>query len=231
MSVISNIIFGGEKHYITSKFGKRTIINTAAGQSASFHNGTDYGTNNKKLKQYAIEDGVIMSCGIAKDGAKYVWVKYPRIGKRFLHYHLDSIAVKAGQKVERGTLLGKTGETGRATGIHLHLGVKDLSEDVWEDPEKLKYVEPEKSTKKDREFFGEKGYFSKGDKGKNIGRIAEFMYKAFPAYTSKKARGDYYGNHLISAVTEFQKRSGYLVADGCFGPKTLNELKKYGFKY
>ena len=126
MSVISNIIFGGAEHYITSPYGKRSVINTAAGQTASFHRGTDYGTNGKKLPQYAIEDGTVLSCGTASDGAKYVWVKYPRIGKKFLHYHLDSIAVKSGQAVKKGTLLGKTGKTGKATGVHLHLGIKDL---------------------------------------------------------------------------------------------------------
>lgn len=229
MSVISNIIFGGEPHYITSKYGKRNIIVTSAGESSSFHYGTDYGTNNKKLTQYAIEDGIILSCGTAKDGAKYIWVKYPRIGKKFLHYHLDSIAVKPNQKVKKGTVLGKTGKTGKATGIHLHLGVKDLETDQYEDPEKLKYVSPENSTKKDKEFFPEKGYFSKGDVHVNIGRISAFMYETFPAYTSKKALGNTYGKNIISAVTEFQKRSG-LSADGYFGPKTLNELKKYGFK-
>lgn len=230
MSIISNIIFGGEKHYITSPYGKRNVIDTSAGQTASFHYGTDYGTNGKKLPQYAIEDGVVLSCGTAGDKAKYVWVKYPRIGKKFLHYHLDSIAVRAGQKVTKGTLLGKTGKTGKATGIHLHLGIKDLKTDTYEDPEALTYIAPgAAAVTDDSVFFGAKGYFAKGDVHKNIGRIADFMYKTFPSYTNKKALGTTYGKNLVSAVTEFQKRTG-LVADGMFGPKTLTELKKYGFR-
>lgn len=137
MSKISNLIFAGEKHYVTSAYGKRNVISTSSGTTSSFHSGTDYGTYNKKLPQYAIEDGRILSCGTAADGAKYVWVEYPRIGKKFLHYHLDSIAVKKGQSVKKGTLLGKTGKTGKATGVHLHLGVKDLKTDKYEDPEKF----------------------------------------------------------------------------------------------
>lgn len=144
MSKITNIIFNGKSHYITSKYGKRTVLKTAAGATSSFHNGTDYGTNGKKLAQYAIEDGSVLSCGKASDGALYVWVKYPRINKKMLHYHLDRINVKSGQSVKKGTLLGYTGKTGKATGVHLHLGVKDLTTDKYEDPEVFAkgYIEP-----------------------------------------------------------------------------------------
>lgn len=140
MSKITNIIFNGKDHYITSPYGSRTVISTSAGKTASYHSGTDYGTNGKKIAQYAIEDGTVISCGkdsAANGYALYVWVKYPRINKKFLHYHLDSISVKSGQKVKRGTLLGYTGMTGKATGVHLHLGVKDLTTDKYEDPEKF----------------------------------------------------------------------------------------------
>ena len=144
MSKITNIIFNGKSHYITSKYGKRTVLKTAAGATSSFHNGTDYGTNGKKLAQYAIEDGSVLSCGKVSDGALYVWVKYPRINKKMLHYHLDRINVKSGQSVKKGTLLGYTGKTGKATGVHLHLGVKDLTTDKYEDPEAFakSYTEP-----------------------------------------------------------------------------------------
>ena len=135
MSTVTDIIFNNEKHYVTSLYGRRDVISTSAGKTSSFHNGTDYGTYNKKLPQYAIEDGTVLSCGMALDGANYVWVSYPRTGKKLLHYHLDTIAVKAGQQVSKGTLLGTTGMTGKATGIHLHLGVKDLKTDEYEDPE------------------------------------------------------------------------------------------------
>lgn len=135
MSKVTNIIFNGKSHYVTSKYGKRTVLNTSAGATNPFHYGTDYGTGGKKLAQYAIEDGTVLSCGKASDGALYVWVKYPRINKKMLHYHLDSISVRTGQSVKRGTLLGYTGKTGKATGIHLHLAVKDLKTDKYEDPE------------------------------------------------------------------------------------------------
>ncbi len=38
-----------------------------------------------------------------------------------------------------------------------------------------------------------------------------------------------YGDYLIAAVKEFQKRTG-LTADGYFGEKTLKKLESFGFK-
>jgi murein DD-endopeptidase MepM/ murein hydrolase activator NlpD len=231
MSKITDIIFKGEEHYITSKFGSRTPIKTSAGTTSRIHRGTDYGTNNKNLMQYAIEEGVVYSCGIDSDGAKYVTIKYPRINKRFIHWHLDSILVTKGQKVKKYTKIGTTGKTGKATGIHLHLGIIDLKSNSYIDPEEYAktYTESSETVNKDNSFFPDKGYFSYGDNHVNVGKIASFMYKTFPAYTNKKALGNYYGANIKSSIKEFQRRSG-LKNDGCVGPITLNELKKYGFK-
>lgn len=231
MSKISNLIFKDAKHKVTSSYGKRNIIKTSAGTTSSFHRGTDYGTYNVKLPQYAIENGTVYSCGTANDGAKFVTVKYPRINKRFIHWHLDSYKVKKGQSVKKGTLLGYTGKTGKATGIHLHLGIIDLKTGNYIDPEVYakEYKEEVVKTTTSTSFFPKKGYFSLGDTHKNVGKIASFMYKTFPAYTKKAALGNYYGANIKAAITEFQKRTG-LEPDGCVGKLTLAQLKKYGFK-
>lgn len=229
MSKVSNLIFHNAKHYITSPYGKRRSFGTSAGSTASFHRGTDYGTNGKKLPQYAIEAGSVLRCGRASDGALYVWVKYPSLGVKMLHYHLDAIKVKAGQTVNENTLLGYTGKTGKATGVHLHLGIKRLSGGDYIDPEKWSKNEYTVPTKRTNSFLPARGYFKKGDVSPNVGKIAAFMRKAFPSYTSINALGNTYGNNLIKAVKEFQRRSG-LKADGYFGSLTLAELKKYGFK-
>ncbi len=81
-----------------------------------------------------------------------------------------------------------------------------------------------------KSFFPKKGYFGLGDTHENVGKIASFMYKTFPAYTKKEALGNYYGKNLQASIKEFQKRTK-LEVDGCVGPITLKELKKYGFKY
>lgn len=46
-------------------------------------------------------------------------------GKMTLYAHLESSNVKVGDKLGKGTLLGKVGSTGRSTGPHLHFEVSD----------------------------------------------------------------------------------------------------------
>lgn len=151
---LASKIFKRDDWYVTSPFGNRNPINTKNGISNTFHSGCDYGTHCQKWPQYALENGVIISCGIASDNAKYVWVNYPRIGKKILHYHLDSICVSKGQKVNENSIIGYTGQTGIATGIHLHLGMKSSDSDKYEDPNSYDYqhyenIEGEKYNEKD----------------------------------------------------------------------------------
>lgn len=61
-------------------------------------------------------------------------------GGRFAHYaHLrtNSVAVKSGQHVRRGQLLGKVGNSGTSNGSHLHLHVSDSAR--FEESEGLPY--------------------------------------------------------------------------------------------
>lgn len=234
MSVLTNLIFNNAKHYVTSQFGYRQSFNTKAGATSSFHNGTDYGTNGQKIPQYAVENGVILSAGTDGYGGKYAWVKYPRLNVKMLHYHLDSVKVKAGQNVSKGTLIGYTGMSGKATGVHLHLSIVNLANGQYLDPEKYNYTEAPVET--NNSFFPAKGYFGYGDKHPNIAKIAEFMYKTFPAYTSKNALGDYYGPHIKASIKEFQRRCKLEGLydddlDGNFGKKTLKCAEHFGFKY
>ena len=137
MSKLADKIFRRSGWYVTSPFGYRK--DPFGSGATTFHNGTDYGTNVQKWEQYAIEDGYVRSAGTDSSGSKYVYVCYPRIGKELLHYHLDSIACKTGDKVTEGTLLGKTGTTGNSTGIHLHLGLRNIGGTTWEDPHAYDY--------------------------------------------------------------------------------------------
>lgn len=139
---LADLIFGRTDYKVTSPFGYRK--NPITGEAKEFHDGVDYGTNCEEWPQYAIEDGVVLSCG--KDAnyanALFVWVQYPRIGIKLLHYHLSKISVKIGQKVTAGTLIGYTGKTGLATGIHLHLGMKYINSTAYSDAEAYDYVPP-----------------------------------------------------------------------------------------
>lgn len=81
-----------------------------------------------------------------------------------------------------------------------------------------------------KNFLPSKGYWMLGDVDERVGKLAEFMYECFPAYTSKHALGNYYGKNIKKSITEFQKRTG-LYPDGCVGKITYAKLKEYGFKY
>ena len=130
--------FRRNDYAVTSAYGWRIHPVT---KSQSFHRGTDYGTKGQKWKQYALEDGVVLSAGVDRLGANaiFAWVSYPRLGIKCLHYHLDQVYVKAGQRVNENTVIGLTGTTGRSTDIHLHLGVKSLKTNTYFDPETYNY--------------------------------------------------------------------------------------------
>lgn len=131
-------IFKREDWKFTSPFGDRIHPVTKV---KSFHSGTDYGSHGEKWKQYALEEGIVLAAGVDSGGygALFAWVSYPRLGIKCLHYHLDAVFVKKGQKVTTDTCIGTTGTSGRSTGIHLHLGVKHLNDNKYFDPESFDY--------------------------------------------------------------------------------------------
>lgn len=131
-------IFRRNDWYVTSPFGYRKDPISGV---TKFHNGCDYGTNIQKWPQYALEDGVVESAGKDSSGGIFAWVKYPRLGFRLLHYHLDSVAVRTGQVVNKYTLIGYTGTTGYSTGIHLHLGKRAIGSTTYDDPHLYDYQE------------------------------------------------------------------------------------------
>jgi len=55
---------------------------------------------------------------------KYVVIDHG-YGKHTLYAHLSKIKVKPGQHIKRWDIIGEVGETGRATGPHLHYEVKE----------------------------------------------------------------------------------------------------------
>ena len=173
-------IFKKEGWYITSPFGYRYHPVTG---KYTFHSGTDYGTHCEKWKQYALEDGYVYY--VDKEGkttyGKYLWVRYPRINRSLLHAHLSSIEVNKGDEVHEGTLLGTTGETGRATGVHLHLGMTEIGKSEWLDAEAYDYIPPEEPTKVDIQY---QVYDNKNKKWLNI--ITNYNNKNNKGYAGNK---------------------------------------------
>lgn len=79
-------------------------------------------------------------------------------------------------------------------------------------------------------FLPAKGYWARYDKDERVAKLATFMYKNFPAYTSKKALGNVYGDYLWKSIKRFQKNV-QLYPDGNCGPLTYKKLQSCGFKY
>lgn len=80
-----------------------------------------------------------------------------------------------------------------------------------------------------------RGYFKKGDSGKDIEIIASFLTMNFIGYEFKTGvkiddvLGNYFGKNLEAWVKQFQ-RNNNLEDDGCIGIITLGKLKEYGLK-
>ena len=140
-------IFHRTDFRLTSPYGMRVHTITGVKQ---FHYGVDYGTKLENWGQYALEEGTVLSCGVdtapSANKALFVWVSYPRLNLKLLHYHLNSVNVHKGQKVDENTLLGFTGKTGNSTAIHLHLGAKHISDNAYFDPETFNYIPLKKDT-------------------------------------------------------------------------------------
>ena len=66
-----------------------------------------------------ILSGRVRSAGTMSGYGKVIWVNH---GKDALsvYAHLSEIAVKEGQEVTKATVIGRTGQSGNATGPHLH---------------------------------------------------------------------------------------------------------------
>ena len=106
-------------------------VDAALGQDFAKHRargsaGADYpapaGTSIKP-----VAEGQVVEAGYGKTGGNYVRIKHAD-GSMTSYMHMGSPSpLKAGDRVTRSTVIGSVGSTGRSTGPHLHLEVKDAS--------------------------------------------------------------------------------------------------------
>jgi murein DD-endopeptidase MepM/ murein hydrolase activator NlpD len=94
-----------------------------------FHTGLDLGAP-LDTPIHAAADGVVLLAAASVDQTgklvgygNYVVVAHPD-GFVTLYGHLDSIAVKAGQVVHQGEIVGQEGSTGWSTGPHVHFEIR-----------------------------------------------------------------------------------------------------------
>lgn len=101
------------------RFGHRRIIN---GSPRSPHGGADYSVA-EGTPVLAAADGTVALVADQFFGGNAVFVDH---GDSLIsmYMHMSRVAVAEGQKVRRGERVGAVGSTGRATGPHLHFGVR-----------------------------------------------------------------------------------------------------------
>ena len=104
--------------YINSGFGYRNDPFTS---KPRFHYGQDI-TVSSGTNIYAPSDGVVKYAARQGDFGKVIKLDHG-YGYRTIFAHLSKFYVKWGQKVKRGDLIGKSGNTGRSAGPHLHYEV------------------------------------------------------------------------------------------------------------
>ena len=107
-----------EKYRISGEFGGQRIINTIP---KSPHRGLDMaaplGTPIK-----AAADGVVkLSGGNFFYSGDMVIIDHGQ-GLHTMYAHMKDTSVKVGDEVKQGQIIGTVGQTGRATGAHLHWG-------------------------------------------------------------------------------------------------------------
>jgi murein DD-endopeptidase MepM/ murein hydrolase activator NlpD len=108
------------KGYLTGGFGYRN--DPLGGAGREYHYGIDISTpyGNKII---APADGVVIFAGPREDYGNMVVIDH-KFGTTTRYGHLSRSAVRVGQKISRGDIIGYIGLTGRTSGPHLHYEVR-----------------------------------------------------------------------------------------------------------
>lgn len=104
---------------IAGAFGRKRLIN---GQPRSPHSGEDISAP-MGADVVATNDGVVRSVVDHFFSGKGVFLDHG-FGLHSMYFHLSETLVEKGQSVRRGQVIGKVGASGRATGPHLHWGIR-----------------------------------------------------------------------------------------------------------
>jgi murein DD-endopeptidase MepM/ murein hydrolase activator NlpD len=104
--------------YLSATFGNRIDPFTA---QKDFHPGIDISTP-VGTKVQAPADGIVISTGVSGGYGNALVIDHG-YGVVTRYGHLESFAVKPGQRVKRGDVVAFVGNTGRSTGPHLHYEV------------------------------------------------------------------------------------------------------------
>ena len=120
------------KNRVTSIFGWRTSPITGARQH---HNGIDSVAQDGNWNVRECTGGTVIETSIGYNYGRGNLVRVQCGNAVETYQHLASIAVKKGQTVRQGDLIGVAGKTGDSTGVHLHfevtIGGKPVNPSEW----------------------------------------------------------------------------------------------------
>ena len=104
---------------ITSRDGNRSDPFTGA---TAYHSGIDIdGFNKAGNPIIAADSGTVVTASSNSGYGNYVIIDHG--GMKTVYAHMSGFAVSTGQTVSQGQTIGYLGDTGRATGVHLHFEV------------------------------------------------------------------------------------------------------------
>lgn len=135
---------GGEDDFGSMReFTASSDLKPTANQQKSRHSGRDYPVAAGSVL-HAPADGVVSLAEGQFFPGNAVFINHGG-GLISMFFHLDEIRAVTGQPIKRGDPLGTVGDTGRATGPHLHIGVRWLNKRIdpallFDDPVKLARV-------------------------------------------------------------------------------------------
>ena len=107
------------KGEVSGTFGQASIIN---GMTRSPHSGVDLKAE-RGTPIFSINSGRVVLKGEHFFNGLFVVVDHGG-AIQSMYFHLDKILVQQGDRVTKGQVLGPLGATGRATGPHLHFGIR-----------------------------------------------------------------------------------------------------------
>jgi murein DD-endopeptidase MepM/ murein hydrolase activator NlpD len=150
MALCVSLLFLGGKHSEASMKDEKEIkdgwiwptdgiISDTYGTRLGKHKGIDI-AGKLNTPVLAVEDGRVVKSYFSNTYGNVVFIKHP---SHFVtvYAHLNKRTVFEGQNIKQGTVIGKMGRTGQATGTHLHF---ETHQEEWRydkkfalDPEKL----------------------------------------------------------------------------------------------
>ena len=79
---------------------------------------------------YATGAGVVQFAGVSSGYGRNVVIRHGKAQRLTRYAHLSEIEVKVGQRVERGDVIAKSGNSGLSTAPHLHYEVRKLNNEL-----------------------------------------------------------------------------------------------------